>query len=85
MMVFASCGIVLLSWIGLIQFNNTFGLLFSLVMVILMSLDVLYVTSKILHHYGPEHTMLAAMELLISFVVMLWYMLQLVLYITSSD
>ncbi|RME82325.1 MAG: hypothetical protein D6785_07980 [Planctomycetota bacterium] len=77
-------GLVIAVWVGLIQLTGTFDLIFTLAMIGFISLSVLYDTSNIIHYFGEEHTVFAAFQLLMSFFVMLWYILRLLL-ILSSD
>ena len=77
-------GIVIGSWVGLVHLQGTFDLAFTLGMIGLMCLTVLYDTSQIVHHYGKEHTVVAAFSLLMSFFVMLWYVLRFLIEIYLS-
>lgn len=84
MIFMAVFGFIILTWLGVIQMSTTMDLVFSSAMILILGLDVLYVTSKIQHHYGPQHSVFAAFELLISFVIMLWYVLRLIIILYSD-
>ncbi|HLB73233.1 MAG TPA: Bax inhibitor-1 family protein [Sedimentisphaerales bacterium] len=71
------CGFVAL---GLIVCATIFGfglgLVFSVAMVGLASAAILYDTSKIIHHYGPDQHVAAALELFASVALLFWYVLR---------
>lgn len=56
-----------------ILFDFALGPLFSVAMIGLAGASILYDTSNVLHHYGPEQYVGAALELFGSFALLLWY------------
>lgn len=54
-----------------------FGALFATAMVVLASGYILYHTSNVLHHYGTEQYVAAALSLFASLALLFWYVLQL--------
>jgi len=60
-------------------FGFNLGLLFSFAMVLLASGAILYDTSKILHHYGPQQHVAASLQLFASIALLFWYVLQIVM------
>jgi FtsH-binding integral membrane protein len=65
--------------IGSILFGFTLGLFFSLGMIVLASIAILYDTSKILHHYSTDQHVAAALELFASVALLFWYILRLLM------
>lgn len=69
-------------WIALavivcaVLFGFTLGLLFSAIMVVLISACVLYTTSNLLNHYAPTQYVAASLQLFASIITMFWYILQ---------
>lgn len=76
----AIMGFVVLSWIGVFQLGSTMSMVFAGGMVVYSAACVLYTTSKMIHYYDESHTIMAAFELLASFFIMFWYILQLFLF-----
>jgi FtsH-binding integral membrane protein len=60
-------------------FGFNLGLVFSFAMVFLASGAILYDTSKILHHYGPDQYVAASLQLFASVALLFWYVLQIVM------
>lgn len=54
-----------------------FGALFATAMIVLASGYILYHTSNVLHHYGTEQYVAAALALFASVALLFWYVLQL--------
>ena len=69
--------LALLLIVGGIAFGFALGTFFSIAMVALASLAVLYDTSNILHHYPEDKHVAAALELFGSIALMFWYVLRL--------
>jgi len=69
--------------LGLIVCGTIFGfglgLVFSVAMVGLASAAILYDTSKIIHHYGPDQHVAASLELFASVALLFWYVLRIVM------
>jgi FtsH-binding integral membrane protein len=66
-------------------FGFTLGLWFSVAMVGLASAAILYDTSNILHHYSADQHVPAALELFASVALLFWYILQLMMRMSSRD
>lgn len=62
-----------------VLFGFTLGLVFSFAMVLLASIAILYDTSRILLHYGPEQYVAASLQLFASIALLFWYILQIVM------
>jgi len=61
------------------------GLVFTCAMIALMSGFILYETSSILHHFPVGSHVAASLALFSSLVVLFWYVLQLVMALSSND
>ncbi len=72
---FVALGLILCG----VFFGVSLGMWFSVGMIILMAGAILYDTSNILHHYDEEQYVGASLELFASFVLMLWYVIQLLI------
>ncbi len=62
-----------------VLFGFNLGLIFSFAMVLLASGAILYDTSKILHHYGPQQHVAASLQLFASIALLFWYVLQILM------
>jgi FtsH-binding integral membrane protein len=60
-------------------FGFSLGLWFSVAMIALMAAAILYDTSRILHTYGEDQYVGAALELFASVAMMFWYVLRLLM------
>jgi FtsH-binding integral membrane protein len=78
---FAALGVILLS--AIMGFN--LGLLFIGAMLALAGGYILYDTSNVLHHYRIGQHVAAALALFASVALMFWYMVQLVMSLSSRD
>lgn len=76
---FVALGLIVCSVI----FGFTLGLLFSVVMVVFASAAILYDTSKIMHHYSTRHYVAASLELFASVALLFWYVLRIVMALSS--
>lgn len=76
---FVALGLIICSVI----FGFTLGLLFSVVMVVFASAAILYDTSKVMHHYSTEHYVAASLELFASVALLFWYMLRILMALSS--
>lgn len=59
-----------------VLFGFTIGLWFSAALVLLAAGAILFTTSNVLHHYGEDQYVGAALELFSSIALMLWYVIQ---------
>jgi FtsH-binding integral membrane protein len=66
-------------------FGFQLGLLFSAAMVIFAGAAILYDTSKVMHHYEPGQHVAASLELFASVALLFWYILQIVLSMSSRN
>ncbi len=62
-----------------VLFGFNLGLVFSFAMVLLASGAILYDTSRILLHYGPDQHVAASLQLFASVALLFWYILQIVM------
>jgi len=76
---FVALGLILCS----IIFGFTLGLLFSVVMVAIASAAILYDTSKVMHHYATHQYVAASLELFASVALLFWYILRIVMALSS--
>ncbi|MBD1844629.1 US12 family protein [Cyanobacteria bacterium FACHB-63] len=76
---FIALGLILCSVI----FGFTLGLIFSVVMVVFASIAILYDTSKVMHHYATHQYVAASLELFASVALLFWYVLQIVMSLSS--
>jgi hypothetical protein len=76
---FVALGVIICSVI----FGFQLGLLFSAFMVIFASAAILYDTSKVMHYYQPHQYVAASLELFASVALLFWYILQIVMELTS--
>jgi FtsH-binding integral membrane protein len=61
------------------------GLWFSVIMVGFAAGSILYTTSNILHHYGTDDHVAAALSLFASVAMLFWYILRILLAFTNRD
>lgn len=76
---FIALGLIICSAI----FGFTLGLIFSVVMVVFASAAILYDTSNVIHHYSPHQYVAASLELFASVALLFWYVLQIVMSLSS--
>ncbi|NJO41663.1 MAG: permease [Cyanobacteria bacterium CRU_2_1] len=76
---FIAIGLIICS----VLFGFTLGLIFSVAMVIFASAAILYDTSKVMHHYSTQHYVAASLELFASVALLFWYVLQIVMSLSS--
>jgi FtsH-binding integral membrane protein len=62
-----------------VLFGFNLGLVFSFSMVLLASGAILYDTSRIMNHYGPNQHVAASLQLFASVALLFWYVLQIVM------
>lgn len=67
---------------GLI-FGFNLGLAFSGIMVLFAGGAILYTTSNIIHHYRPDQHVAASLALFAAVALLFWYVLRIVLALTS--
>jgi len=68
-----------------ILFGFQLGILFFVVMIAFAGAYILYDTSNVLHHYRTDQYVAASLALFASVALMLWYVVQLVMSLTSRD
>ncbi len=61
------------------------GLWFSAAMIVFASLAILRDTSNIIHHYGSHQYVAASLGLFASVALLFWYLLQIIMSLTSND
>lgn len=76
---FVALGVIVCS----IIFGFQLGLLFSAIMVIFASAVILYDTSKVMHYYQPHQYVAASLQLFASVALLFWYVLRIVMELTS--
>ena len=76
---FVALGLILCS----VFFGFTLGLLFSVVMVVFASAAILYDTSKVMNHYSSNQYVAASLELFASVALLFWYILRIVMSLSS--
>ncbi len=76
---FVALGVIVCSAI----FGFQLGLLFSGIMVIFAAAAILYDTSKVLHYYQPHQYVAASLQLFASVALLLWYVLRIVMSLSS--
>ena len=77
----ASIGLIVCS----ILFGFSLGIVFMVAMIVLASGYILYDTSNVLHHYRIGQHVAASLALFASVALMFWYMVQLMMSLTSRD
>jgi FtsH-binding integral membrane protein len=70
---------------GILFSLNIFGMVFIAALLLLSGGYILYDTSNVLHHYRIGQHVAASLALFASVALMLWYMIQLVMSLTSRD
>jgi len=78
---FVALGIIAASCI----FGFTLGLLFSGVMVAFAAGAILYTTSSIIHDYNTDQHVAASLSLFASVALLFWYVLRILIALTSRD
>ncbi len=76
---FVALGLIICSSI----FGFSLGLFFSVIMVVFASAAILYDTSKVMHHYSTRHYVAASLELFASVALLFWYILRIVMSLSS--
>jgi FtsH-binding integral membrane protein len=76
--------VALLLIVGGAVFGFNLGLFFSVAMVALASGAILYNTSNVMHHYPPDRHVSAALELFAAVALLFWYVLRLVMELSSD-
>jgi FtsH-binding integral membrane protein len=71
--------VALLLIVGSVLFGFGLGTWFSVAMVGLAGVAILYDTSNVIHHYPEDRYVAAALELFASVALMFWYILRLVM------
>jgi FtsH-binding integral membrane protein len=76
---FIALGLIICSAI----FGFTLGLFFSVIMVGFAACAILYDTSKVMNYYNPNQYVAASLELFASVALLFWYILQIVMSLSS--
>lgn len=67
-----------------IIFKMSLGIWFSFGMVALLSGSILYQTSQVMYHYRTDQYVAAALSLFASFATMMWYILSILMRLSSG-
>jgi FtsH-binding integral membrane protein len=78
---FVALGVIVASML----FGFSLGILFSGIMVVFASAAILYDTSQVLHHYRTDQHVAASLSLFASVALLFWYVLRIVMSLSSSD
>jgi uncharacterized protein len=78
---FVALGLILCS----VVFNFSLGLVFSGAMVVFAAVAILYDTSKVIHNYSTNQHVAASLELFASVALLFWYILQIVMSLSSRN
>ena len=78
---FVALGVIVAS----LLFGFNLGVLFAGLMVAYAGAAILYNTSNIMHHYGPEQHVAAALALFASVALLFWYVLRIVMAFAGDD
>ncbi|MDA2923162.1 Bax inhibitor-1 family protein [Acidobacteria bacterium AH-259-L09] len=78
---FVALGVIVAS----ILFGFSLGIVFSTIMVAFAAGAILYNTSNIMHHYRPDQHVAASLALFASVALLFWYVLQIVMSLSSDD
>ena len=78
---FVALGVIAAS----ILFGFSLGLFFSAIMVAYAAGAILYSTSNIIHHYRPDQHVAASLALFAAVALLFWYILQILLSLSSND
>jgi len=70
---------------GSLIFGFSLGMWFSVAMIALAAGYVLYTTSNIVHHYRTDQHVAASLALFAAIALMFWYILRLIMALSSSD
>ncbi len=76
---FVALGLIICS----VSFGFTLGLVFSAAMVVFASAAILYDTSKVMNHYSTDQYVAASLELFASVALLFWYILRIVMSLSS--
>lgn len=80
------CGFIALGAIVTsIIFGFQLGIIFTILMIALMSGFILYHTSNVLHHYQTTQYVVASLALFASLATLFWYMIQLVWHLYGDS
>jgi len=77
---FIALGLIVLSFFGF-----GLGTWFLVAMAVIASVSILYTTSNMIHHYRTDQYVSAALGLFASVALLLWYMINILLSLTSGD
>ena len=66
-------------------FGFSLGIIFSAIMVLFALGAILYDTSQVLHHYRTDQHVAASLSLFASVALLFWYVLRIVMSLSSDD
>jgi uncharacterized protein len=78
---FVALGVIVAS----IIFGFSLGIIFSAIMVLFASVAILYDTSQVLYHYRTDQHVAASLSLFASVALLFWYVLRIVMSLSSDD
>ena len=61
------------------------GIWFSVAMVVFACAYILYDTSNVMHHYRPGQHVAASLALFASVTLLLWYVIRILISLSSRD
>ena len=77
--------VALLAIVGSVVFGFQLGTFFSIAMIAFAGGAILYDTSNVLHKYPTTHYVAASVSLFASLALLFWYVLRLVMSLSSND
>ncbi len=83
--VVVGCWVALGTILASAIFGFSLGVVFISLMIALMAVSILYSTSQVMHDYPDWAYVGAALSLFASFATLLWYVIQLLLSLSSSN
>lgn len=78
---FIAMGVIAVSLIG----GLNLGVWFSVIMCLFAGASILYNTSNMIHHYRTDQYVSASLGLFSSFALLLWYVIRILMSMSSSD
>jgi len=78
---FIALGVIAVAMIG----GLSLGVWFSVIMCLFAGASILYNTSNMIHHYRTDQYVAASLGLFASFALLLWYVIQILMSLSSSD
>ncbi len=78
---FVALGLIICS----VLFGFQLGVWFSAVMIVVAAGSILYDTSKVMQHYSVDQHVAASLELFASVALLFWYVLRILMQLSSRD